>query len=151
MGLPIDPGKVRVMAFAMLFHRPTAPIVFDIYLAAENGDPSGLALMSIAYDFILPNMMTWSEFMAIGGSADAEPGRDYRGEFAAADSILGTPLSELIWGSTPSHRPPILMDDEYRQVRPSDVATLRISGSIDFSTPAQFAQQELLPSLHKGR
>jgi len=36
-------------------------------------------------------------------------------------------------------------------VQPSDVETLLVSGSIDFSTPAQFAEQELLPSLSRGR
>lgn len=36
--LPIDPGKT--VAFAMLFHRTTASIVFDAYLAAECGDAS---------------------------------------------------------------------------------------------------------------
>ena len=33
----------------------------------------------------------------------------------------------------------------------TEVETLLISGSIDFSTPAQFAEQELLPSLRKGQ
>jgi pimeloyl-ACP methyl ester carboxylesterase len=150
MGIPIDSGKVRLVANFMLFHRSTAPMIFDAYLAAEKGDPSGLALMSLAYDFVLPNMMTWGEFMAIGNSADAEPGRNYRSEVTATGSILGAPMSELIWGSAPGYWPPILMDDEFRQVHPSDVETLLISGSVDFSTPAQFAQQELLPSLNKG-
>jgi hypothetical protein len=151
MGIPIDSGKVRLVANFMLFHRSTAPMIFDAYLAAEKGDPSGLALMSLAYDFILPNMMTWGEFMAIGNSSDAEAGRDYRSEIIATGSILGAPMSELIWGSAPGYWPPIYMPDEYRSVHPSDVETLLISGSVDFSTPAQFAEQELLPSVNKGK
>lgn len=151
MGLPIDPGKVRLVANALLFHRTTAPIAFDAYLAAYNGDPSGLAVMSMMYDFIFPNINVWGEFMAIGCSTDAEPGRDYRGELSAPGSIFGSPLSELIWGSTPGYWPPILAADEYRRVHPSDVETLLISGSIDFTTPAQFAEQDLLPSLKNGR
>jgi hypothetical protein len=151
MGLPIDPGKARVAAFAMLFHRSTAPSVFDAYLAAEAGDPSGLALMSIAYDFVVPNMNVWGEFMAIGCSADCEPGRDYRQELTAPGSILGSPMAELIWGSTPGRWPPLLMPQEYRQPQVTDVETLLISGSIDFSTPAQFAERELLPYLKNGR
>ncbi len=151
MGIPINPGTVRVVANVILYLRTTAPMIFDAYLAAEKGDPSGLALMSLAYDFIMPNMMTWGEFMAIGGSADGEPGRDYRDEFAAAGSILGAPMSELLWGSLPNHWPPILMADEYRRIHPSDGETLLVGGSIDFSTPAQFAERELLPSLKNGR
>jgi pimeloyl-ACP methyl ester carboxylesterase len=151
LGLPINPGKVRAISEVLLYLRSTAPIVFDAYLAAERGDPSGLALMTLAYDFIMPNVNVWGEFMAIGCSADYEPGRDYRSELLGTDSIIGAPLSELVWGSAPGNWPPILMDDEYRQARPTDVETLLISGSVDFSTPAQFAEQELLPYLNKGR
>ncbi|MBN2084109.1 MAG: alpha/beta fold hydrolase [Anaerolineales bacterium] len=151
MGIPIDSGKVRLFANFLLFHRTTAPIAFDAYLAAEKGDPSGLALMSLAYDFTLPNMMTWGEFLAIGSSADDEPGRDYRSELTPAGSILGAPLSELIWGTAPGNWPSTRMPEEYRSVHTSDIETLLISGSVDFSTPAQFAEQELLPSLTRGR
>ena len=100
MTIPVDPGKVKMIAFALLYHRSTAPLIFDTYLAAEQGDPSGLALMSIAHDLIVPNMMTWGEFLAIGGSADLDPGRDYRAELTAPDATLGAPMSLLIWGST---------------------------------------------------
>jgi len=41
--------------------------------------------------------------------------------------------------------------EEYSGVRPSDVETLLVSGSIDFNTPVQFARDELLPSLSKGQ
>jgi pimeloyl-ACP methyl ester carboxylesterase len=151
MGVPINSGKARMVAFAMLFHRSTAPIVFDAYLTAANGDASGLAAMSVAYDFIMPNMMAWGEFMAIGCSADYKPGHDYRGELIAHDSILGSPMAELIWLSASGHWPPLLMPEEYRKAHMTDVETLLISGSVDFSTPAQFARQELLPFLRNGR
>ena len=149
--LSIDPGKVQNMAFVMLYHRSTAPIIFDAYLSAAKGDPSGLALMSLAYDLMMPNMMTWGEFFAIGCSADFEPGHDYRAELSRPGAVLGSPMSLLIWGSAGGNWPPILMADEYRQVHPTDVETLLVSGSIDFSTPAQFAEQELLPSLRNGQ
>lgn len=149
--LPIDPGKVKLVAFALLYHRTTAPIVFDAYLSAAQGDSSGLALMSLAYDFILPNLMTWGEFFAIGCSADYEPGRDYRAELTTPEAVLGAPMSLLIWGSAGNHWPLSLMADDYRRVYPTDVETLLVSGSVDFATPAQFAEQELLPALHKGR
>jgi pimeloyl-ACP methyl ester carboxylesterase len=151
MGIRIDPGKVRMLAFVLLYHRSTAPVVFDAYLAAENGDPRGLALMSTAYDLIMPHMMTWGEFLALGASADYEPGRDYLGELTGADNILGAPFSEFIWGTAPGHWPPILMDEAYRRAVPTDVETLLVSGSVDFSTPAQFATQDLLPGLRNGR
>ncbi len=99
MFLPINPGKVKTVAFVLLYHRSTAPMVFDAYLKPEKGDPSGLVLMSITYDFVLPNIMTWREFFAIGASADHEPGRDYRAELTTPDFVLGSPMSLLVWGS----------------------------------------------------
>jgi hypothetical protein len=106
--------------------------------------------MSLAYDFILPRMMTWGEFFAIGSSADYEAGRDYRAELTKPDAILGAPMSLLIWGSADGW-PITPMAAEYRLVHPSDIDTLLISGSVDFSTPAQFARDELLPSLRNGK
>jgi len=40
--------------------------------------------------------------------------------------------------------------DQYRQLRPTDVDTLLISGDLDFATPAEFATKELLPTLRNG-
>jgi len=149
--LPIDPGKVKIIAFSMLYYRSTAPIIFDAYISAASGDPSGLALMSMAYNFMMPNMMTWGEFFAKGASADYEPGLDYRAALTTPGAVLGSPMALLIWGSVGSNWPANTIAAQYRQVQPSDVETLLISGSIDFSTPAQFAKQELLPALQKGQ
>jgi hypothetical protein len=51
--LPIDPGKVKITTHFGLFHRGMAARVYDAYLAAEGGDPSGLALISLMYNFML--------------------------------------------------------------------------------------------------
>ena len=59
-------------------------------------------------------------------------------------------MSLLVWGSAGGW-PVKPMAAEYRQVHPSDVQTLLIGGSVDFSTPAQFARDELLPSLRNGK
>lgn len=147
--LPIDPGQVKMTTFLMLFQRSSAAMVFDTYIAAEQGDPSGLALMSLAYDFMLP-AMTWGDLLAKGGSADHEPSRNYAEELNPADSILGSPMSLVIWGSAgkwPIH----LIPDELRRVQTTEVETLLLSGSIDFSTPAEAATYELLPSLTHGQ
>ena len=149
--LPIDPGKVKIIAFSMLYSRSTAPIIFDAYISAAHGDTSGLALMSMAYNFMMPNMMTWGEFFAKGASADYEPGLDYRAALTPPEAVLGSPMALLIWGSVGRNWPANMIAAQYRQVQPCDVETLLISGSIDFSTPAQFAEQELLPALHKGQ
>ena len=149
--LPIDPGKVRIVTFMMLFHRNTAAMVFDTYLAADAGDPSGLALMSLAYDFIMPSVFTWGDLLAKGGSADYDPARDYRATLDPPGSIIGSPTGLLIWGSASQGWPIKPIPDELRQVHTSEVGTLLVSGSVDFSTPPQFARDELLPTLPNGR
>ncbi|MDJ0755584.1 MAG: alpha/beta fold hydrolase [Ardenticatenaceae bacterium] len=145
----INPGKTKSVAFAMLFNRNSAALVFDAYLAAANGDPSGLALMSIAYDFIIPGMVVWGEFLAKAFSADFDPNRDYA-ELHAPDSIMGAPIAELIW-PTASDWNMERIPAEYRTVQPSAVDTLLISGNVDFSTPAEHATNDLLPALENGQ
>jgi pimeloyl-ACP methyl ester carboxylesterase len=152
--LKIDPGKVKATTFAMLFNRGTAAMVFDAWLSAEEGDPSGLALMSLAYDFVIPNLSVYGEFFSKAVSADYDANRDYFTEMDPPDSIIGAPLSKLLWGSATGANGATwltqLMPPEFLQVHPSDVETLLISGNIDFSTPAEFATDELLPALSKG-
>ncbi len=149
--VPIDPGKVRTMAFGLLFHRTTAPWVFDAYRAAEAGDPSGLALLSTAFDWMLPSLMTWGDFFAKGCSADLDRARNYARELDPPDSILGSPMSLLLWAGAAQGWPDIRIPDELRQVHRTDVETLLVSGSVDFANPAEIATRELLPSLTRGK
>ncbi len=147
-GLPIDPGKVKMMTQFLLFHRGTAAMVYDAYLTAEEGDPSGLAVMSQMYDSALPPVNIWGDF-AVKGLIDYDPERDYVTEMNPPDSIIGSPAS-LIGGPAVKGWPGVTLPAELRQVQPSDVETLLVSGNIDFSTPAQFATDELLPFLSNG-
>jgi hypothetical protein len=135
----------------MLFHRGTAASVFEAYLAAAGGDPSGLALMSLAHDFMIPSSVTWGDWVA-KGSSDYDPGRDWLTEMNPPDSTLGAPTSLFIGGSAQLSGgwPVAPMPEELLDVQPSDVETLLVSGSIDYSTPAQFATEELLPALSNG-
>jgi len=147
--LPINPGKVKAVAFVMLFNRNTAAMVYDAFVAAGQGDPSGLALMSLMYDFAVPSMFTWGDFLSKGLSADFDDSRDYAAELNPPDSIMGSPLSHVFWGSGltwPVNRIP----NEYCQAQPCEMETLLVSGSNDFSTPAEYAAQELLPLLKRG-
>jgi pimeloyl-ACP methyl ester carboxylesterase len=148
--LPIDPGKVKIISHVMLYHRNTAAMIFDAYLAAEKGDPSGLALMSMAYDMIIPKAFIWGDLATKGGSIDYDPSRDYN-DLRAPESILGSPLSLVVWQPASKGWPVTPVADEFRHVHPSDVQTLLINGSLDFSTPLEFGRDELLPSLKNGR
>lgn len=146
--LPIDPGNVKVVTFQLLYSRSTAPMVFDAYLAAEQGDPSGLALMSLLG--LAPTGLTWGAFFSKAYSMDYDPSRDYAAEMNPPGSILGSPYGLGIW-ATAWAWPVRLIPAELRQVHPSDVETLIISGSVDVAAPAERATEELLPSLSKGQ
>ncbi len=145
---PIDPGKVKVVAFAQLFHAETAPMAIDAYLSAAEGDASGLAFMSFAYNLEVPKLAVWGDMIAKAYSADFDPDRDY-GQLGAAESIMGSPIAQLLWPFTASW-PQTQMPEEYRTAQPSNVDTLIINGNLDFSTPAENATAELLPLLSNG-
>jgi len=149
--LRIDPGKVKFMTHFMLFNRGMARSVFDIFITAEQGDSSGLALMCLMYDFMIPGSMTWGQWTAMGAT-DYSKERDYITEMDPSGSILGAPTSLLVGGSLQhSAWPTPSFAKEFRQVQPSEVETLLVSGSVDFSCPPQFATDELLPSLINGK
>jgi pimeloyl-ACP methyl ester carboxylesterase len=148
---PIDRGKVNTMAFVLFFTRNTSAMVFDAYVSAEQGDASGLALMSLAYDLFVPKSFVWGDFFAKGGSVDLELNRDYTTELQAPDSIIGSPIALMIWSPLSQAWLQNTLSPELSEVHRSDVETLLVSGSIDFSTPAEYAANELLPSLTNGR
>jgi pimeloyl-ACP methyl ester carboxylesterase len=149
---PINPGKVKVVTFALLFHRNTAAMVFDTYVAAERGDPSGLALMSLAYDYVMSSMFVWGEMASKAVSADFDSTRDYCRDMDPPALPLGSPMSKVLWGPLSYGRwPTKQLPEEFRKARRSDVQTLLLSGSIDFSTPPEFATRELLPYLPNGK
>lgn len=158
--IPIDKGGVKATTFIMFVEsiQPTGvpvplygPAAIDMWLAADEGDASGMALMSMARNMFLPNLFVFGEFLAKGGSVNDfyDPARDYRTELDPPDSILGSPFSLFHWGMMGGW-PNTLISEEYWQVHPTDVETLLVSGSIDFSTPPQAATEELLPYLSNG-
>jgi pimeloyl-ACP methyl ester carboxylesterase len=146
----INPAKVRVLSFVMLFHQTTAPMVFDAYVKAAHGDPSGLAMMSMMYGFMIPKMLNWSDLVLKGG-IDADPARNYALAMDPPNAILGSPLSKLFFGSISYNNKLVSgIPPSYRQLNATDVETLMINGTADFSTPLENAQQ-LLPYLKKGK
>ncbi|TKJ47252.1 hypothetical protein CEE34_04685 [Candidatus Aerophobetes bacterium Ae_b3a] len=150
-GFRIDPDKVQMMTFMQLMNRGSAAQVFDAYVAAEKGNYSGLAYLSVAYDQMIPSSSNWGERASKAVSADYDPKRDYEAEMDPAGSIIGSPVSKQDWGSFQKGGWPIKpIAEEYRKLQYSDVETLLINGSIDFATPAESAK-ELLPYLPNGK
>jgi len=149
--LPIDPGKVGLVTQFMLFHRGSAAAAYDAYIAAEDGDPSGLAIMSLMFDQMIPTSVTWGEWAAKGFVDYAAP-RDWLSDMNPPGSIIGSPLSLLAGGGTLGGSWPMpSLPDWIHESQPSDIETLLIGGNADFSTPVQFATEELLPLLSNGQ
>ena len=142
----IHPGNVKASAHAMLFHRSSAAMVFDAYVAAANGDASGLWMISVVAPFIFPNIVNWGDNASKAVSADYDPARDYARDLVPDDAVFGAPLGRFLWG--PGARWPIRpIPEAYRRLQPSAVETLILNGNVDFSTPAENTTRALLPSL----
>jgi len=158
--VPFDEDKVKLVAFIMFSESIRAPgdpigmygpMAIDWWLAAANGDASGLLLASWGSDLFVPTRFTWGHLLSMGSGSNeySDPNRDYLTELNPPDSILGAPFSLLIYGMGTGW-PVQSIPEEYLQVQPSDVETLLVSGSVDFMNPPQAATNELLPYLSNG-
>ena len=149
---PIDGGLVKVATFNALGDTAQAPLALDLWLSAAEGDPSGMALITLAGPFLFSGATVWGENAAKVTSADFEftSMRECIAALDPPDTVMGSPFS-LLGCSAIVGWPYNRIPDELREVQTSDVETLLVSGSIDFLTPAQFAVDELLPNLTNGQ
>lgn len=150
LGWPIDRGMVNFIGINMLYNRGSAAMLYDSFLAADDGDASGLALITLLYRL----QIRFGDPQPIGdlfskGFIDYDETRDYSVEMNPPDSIMGSPMSELLMAAGPEW-PTSDIPTEYRNVQMSEVHTLMINGSIDFSTPIENARDELLGTLVNG-
>jgi pimeloyl-ACP methyl ester carboxylesterase len=143
---PIDTGKVRVATFLLLKRTQNAATIFDAYLAAESGDPSGLLTIQTLYDIEVPiTWNAWGDFYAKNG-IDYDPSRDYTADMALGDSILGSPFSQLVWSGDLGW-PMTAVPAASRELHSSNVRTLLVTGSVDARFPPEYVTRELLPHL----
>lgn len=148
---PVDRDAVLFATFMGLYSTDGAATTFDVWLAAADGDYSGMALVTVAMGSMLPEDYAWGDgaSKALSADYDFDPTVDYAAEVTPGPYLLGSPASTLGWacaGSWPANKIP----DEYRTVRPSAVETLMLSGTLDVSTPAENARDQLLPALENG-
>jgi pimeloyl-ACP methyl ester carboxylesterase len=147
----IDRGAVLAAGFGMLYSTSSAPVFFRAMLAADRGDASGLALLSVVARRQLIAQEHLGD-MYTKGIVDYDRSRNYANELQLDGSIMGAPLSAFLWGAmadTTSWPLP-----EVRPVAPPaavTVETLLLSGDLDVATPAIYAEREQLPRLVRGR
>jgi hypothetical protein len=128
-------------------------MTLDSWLSADEGDAGGLWFLSLGADLFFPKSFVWGE-MAAFARADAQAARDY---FASGandpDSNVGAAGTAFTWGGgrLVDAWPAAPDEDEYSHVRTSNVETLVVTGALDFTTPPQVAEEELMPHLPNGR
>jgi hypothetical protein len=104
--------------------------------------------MQLAYQVMMPRALNWADLFSKGG-IDYDPSLDYSALLNPKETILGAPLSRLIWenvGDWPMAEIPVSL----KTMQSSSTPTLIVSGTLDFSTPAEMATRELLPKLTDG-
>jgi pimeloyl-ACP methyl ester carboxylesterase len=155
--LPIAQGTTRVGSFYSLAETTSenaplsAPMEIDSWLAASDGDASGLWLTSLIADAFFPGEFVWGEY-ASAARLDAQQARDYFSSGEALDSSLARAATAFGWGGGRliDAWPALPDEDEYAEVRTSNVETLLIGGEVDVATPPQWATRDLLPHLPNG-
>ncbi|BCJ55053.1 hypothetical protein Asp14428_65280 [Actinoplanes sp. NBRC 14428] len=126
-----------------------APTVIDAYL---SGDPAALWALSVLGDLVIPGSFVWGEFASFG-MIDAPAAERYYAAGGDPGSVLGNAATDLLWGGPGGFYqawPDSPDNAEYRTLRRSDAETLLIGGTLDFSTPAELATREYLPTLSRG-
>jgi len=143
----IDPDTVRLAAHFGFLENSMMPMVFDAYLAAAEGDPSGLAMANLLPSLFVGGQLVGDQINK-GGSLDNDK---YGGieSISLEGSIMGAPMAELIWPIA-SEWPIELTSQNLREFHETDVEMLLVNGTVDFSTPPT-ALDEAKPYFHKGQ
>jgi pimeloyl-ACP methyl ester carboxylesterase len=149
--LPVNAGLVKAGTYNLMERTTEAPMMLDTWLAASRGDASGMAVLTLVGPRMFAGASVWGHNAALRSSlGQFDPARDYRTELNPLDSIIGSPASTAAYAGYAAW-PANPIPESLREVQPSDVETLLVSGSVDFNTPAQYAKDELLPSLGNGQ
>jgi pimeloyl-ACP methyl ester carboxylesterase len=155
--LPISAGAVRAGSLFGLAETTaeaapvSGPMTIGSWLAAAEGDPSGLWFLSLAADLIYPKAFVWGQYAA-AGRLDAEAARAYFAREGRRPGSIGWAATAFAWGGgrLADAWPAVNGEEEYARLRPSAVETLLVGGELDLATPPQAATEELLPSLPNG-
>ena len=157
--LPIKKGNVRAAALFGLFNAPpdgggnlSGPQTLDSFLSSEEGDASGMWLLSVLAQTVFPRVQVAGDVAAMG-RIDAAYSRRFFASTPNPGADLGSASTDFIWaGGRLVDAWPASPDDRlYNHVQHSSVPTLLVGGQLDFSTPPQLARRELLPHLSNGR
>jgi len=151
-GMAVDPDKVKMMAFLNLYNTASAAQLFDAFVAAEGGDYSGLAYLSFAYNQALPKLVSWGDvFSKLLSSSDAHASHEYEKEQDPPGTIIGSPFEKLLLVPQKYGGWPIKPIPEAYKKGQTAAETVVVNGSIDFSSPSEYARDYLLPKLSNSK
>ncbi len=147
----LDPDKIKVGTFYLLYSKNTAVMAFDAYRrAALKGDYSGLYLMQLACDYVdLFHSTNYGDLFSKALTADYDSTMDYRRLFRPDSFEIGAPLSMLYWGSCKNMQIK-LIDPDYRKIKLCNTETLMVGGNLDITCPPDLTIKELLPYMPNG-
>jgi len=129
-GMPIDPSKVRIVTYLGLYERAYVTMLFDAYIAAEQGDFSSVAVMSLMYDQLMGSFENVGDLLAKTYSSVTDPQRDFIAELDDTDSVIGSPMALMAWGTFQHSKWPVKsVSAEHPSTQKSPVETLIVYGS----------------------
>ncbi len=122
----IDAGRIKLLTFMALYNRNTANQALDAFVAAANGDYSGLAFMVVYWGQVV-DYFNWGDLLAKTYGSQTVRTRDYEAEMDPSNSIIGSPLSKLGWGALKYGAWPCKpLPPAYRTPQETEVETLLI-------------------------
>jgi len=149
--IKVDPDKIKICTYWLLYETETAAMIFDAYVAAEKGDYSGLAFLSHSYEDEVGSREFWCEYFSKALSCGLDTSRNLVEEMEPPGTIIGSPSAKLFLGAASQGGWPIKpIPEKYRKMDNCEVETLVLMGNLDPSSPPEYIQ-EIMPYFKKGR
>jgi pimeloyl-ACP methyl ester carboxylesterase len=148
-----DPDKVKIMTVTMLYSTSSAAYVFDAYLDAYDGNYEKLSRLSTAFDYGMHRAALWGDFyLKLYSMGEIDPDDEHSEPLKSRSCIMGSPLFELFFGPARLLKSRVpAVPKQLREGQFCNVSTLFVSGSLDFSGPAENVRKFLLPYFGNGR
>jgi len=127
----IDPATIRFGIQMFMMESKYMPMAFDAYLAAAEGDSSGLAMLNLIAKLV-PLEQVFGDQVNKVGTLDKEK---YGGieSISLGDSVMGSPMAEGIWPAMEGW-PIELVSKDLREFQETNVEMLLVNGTVDVST-----------------
>lgn len=146
----IDAAKIKATMFNVMYSVEGSAQVFDAFIAAENGDYSGLAFMNMMYDMFSKMEYNWGDSFVKAMSADFDKDFNYLTGTESEIGLMGAYMSKAFATQSISNNPLTSIPEKFRSLDTSYVETLLLNGDLDVSTPINNAKAMInyLPNGH---